>query len=199
MASEATTYVETSRSKIRTKLGDDIDDEEFHVVWSDYVQEVIWWLKDSKKERDSNIMKAVVGLIKYDAITQEKLQNVGRGDYESFKKDLSAEGIPKAICDLLFEKYVATKKRSASHDRDGDGKKIKLLERSDPDTTVSILFTNIHRTQDGSTVWTFAENILDSRDNLLYVRDCYPKMYDEMWRLAVRNKGVMETDYYLSL
>ena len=58
MLSEATTYVETIRSKIRTKLGDDIDDEEFHVVWSDDVQEVIWWLKDSKKERDSNIMKA---------------------------------------------------------------------------------------------------------------------------------------------
>ena len=73
MASEATTYVETIKSKVRTKLGDDIDDEEFHVVWSEYVQEAIWWLKDSRKERDSNIMKAVVGLIKYDAITQEKL------------------------------------------------------------------------------------------------------------------------------
>ena len=67
---------------------------------------MIWWLKDSKKERDSNIMKAVVGLIKYDAITLEKLQNVGRGDYDKFTEKLSAEGIPKAICDLLFEKYV---------------------------------------------------------------------------------------------
>jgi len=51
-------------------------------------------------------MKAVVGLIKYDAITLEKLQNVGRGDYDKFTEKLSAEGIPKAICDLLFEKYV---------------------------------------------------------------------------------------------
>jgi len=49
---------------------------------------VIWWLKDSKKERDSNIMKAVVGLIKYDAIPLEKLQNVGRGDYDKFTEKL---------------------------------------------------------------------------------------------------------------
>jgi len=74
---------------------------------------------------------------------------------------------------------------------------MKLLERSDPAATAGALFSIIHCTQDGSDdVWTFAENILDSRNKLLYVRDCYPKIYDEMWRFAVRNKGVKETDYY---
>jgi len=66
---------------------------------------VIWWLKDSKKERDSNIMKAVVGLIKYDGITQEKIQNISENKKE-FAERFSAKGVPDAICDLLLEKYV---------------------------------------------------------------------------------------------
>ena len=52
---------------LKTVLEDGCDEEEFHFAWSDYIMEIIWWLKDSKKERDSNIIKAVVGLIKYDA------------------------------------------------------------------------------------------------------------------------------------
>jgi len=55
------------RGKVKTVLGDGCDEEEFHFAWSDYIKEKVWWLKDSKKERDSNIIKAVVGLIKYDA------------------------------------------------------------------------------------------------------------------------------------
>jgi len=75
-------------------------------------------LTEKKKERF--LFASLKGLIAYGVGEQEDLQNVGRGDYESFTKDLSAEGIPKAICDLLFEKYVATKKRHGSDESAGD-------------------------------------------------------------------------------
>jgi len=90
----------------KVKLRSVSDDKEFDEAWSDFVQELVWQLKNSKKKRDSNIIKSTVGLIHSDAISKEDLQNIGRGDYESFKKDLSAKGVPDAICDLLFEKYV---------------------------------------------------------------------------------------------
>jgi len=90
----------------KVKLRSVSDDKEFDEAWSDFVQELVWQLKNSKKKRDSNIIKSTVGLIHSDAISKEDLQNIGRGDYESFKKDLSAKGVPDAICDLLLEKYV---------------------------------------------------------------------------------------------
>jgi len=48
------------------------------------------------------------GLMKYPATTKVQLQNIS-DDKKEFRDTLTAEGIPKAICDLLFEKYVATK------------------------------------------------------------------------------------------
>jgi len=52
----------------------------------------------------------LLGLIKYPAITHEMIQNIS-DDKKEFRDTLTVEGIPKVICDLLFEKYVATKKR----------------------------------------------------------------------------------------
>jgi len=179
----ASTYVETIRSKVRTKLGDDIDDEEFHVVWSDYIQEVTWWLKDSKKERDSNIMKAVVGLIKYDAITLEKLQNIS-DDKKEFKKDLSAEGIPKAICDLLFEKYVATKKRSGIGESDGDRKR-RCLEQ-DGHLSMEVFCRELSTGKEvvvgGAEFIQFKHELLgmSAYPEKLFVRECYKSMYDKV-------------------
>jgi len=61
---------------------------------------------------DHEILLAIFVLKKNEIIREKKLQNVGRGDYELFKKGLSAMGVPDAICDLLFENYVS-KSRSA--------------------------------------------------------------------------------------
>jgi len=113
-------YLDFISAKI--KLKGVFEDAEFNEVWSDSLKEVAWWLKDSMKKKDSNAVKTVVGLIKYDAITKEDLQNVGRGDYVVFEKDLSAKGVPDAICDLLFQKHVAIKKSNA---RNGSGGSIE--------------------------------------------------------------------------
>jgi hypothetical protein len=61
------------------------------------------------KGRDQDDVVAVaVGLIVYGVTTEEELQDVA--DYEEeFARRLTADkyGIPAAICDLLFAKYVA--------------------------------------------------------------------------------------------
>jgi len=63
------------------------------------MKEIVWWLKDSKKVRDSNIVKAVVGSIKCDAMSHESLRNISNNKYE-FAESLTAKGVPDSICDL---------------------------------------------------------------------------------------------------
>jgi len=48
------------------------------------------------------------GLMKYPATTKVQLQNTSDNNKESAER-LSAKEVPDAICDLLFEKYVAKK------------------------------------------------------------------------------------------
>jgi hypothetical protein len=45
----------------------------------------------------------------YGVTTEEDLQGVGQGEYAEFKLQLTADkyGVPAAICDMLFAKYVA--------------------------------------------------------------------------------------------
>jgi len=112
------------------------------------------------------------------------LQNVSRGDYELFKKDLSAEVIPKAICDLLFEKYVATKKRSASDESAGDRKKRKVLDRNSKLREIQC-FVGLHGTMEVGELLQFGKNILGSETSTLWVRSCYPRLYDKLWSDAV--------------
>jgi hypothetical protein len=46
-------------------------------------------------------------LILYGVTNEKELQGVGQGEYAEFKRQLAEEGVPKAICDLLFAKNVA--------------------------------------------------------------------------------------------
>jgi hypothetical protein len=46
-------------------------------------------------------------LILYGVMNEKELQGVGQGEYAEFKRQLAEEGVPKAICDLLFAKNVA--------------------------------------------------------------------------------------------
>ena len=55
--------------------------------------------------KKQEVFLGLFGLIKYPAITHEMIQNIS-DDKKEFRDTLTAEGIPKAICDLLFEKYV---------------------------------------------------------------------------------------------
>jgi hypothetical protein len=61
------------------------------------------------KGRDQDdVVAAAVGLIVYSVTTEEELQGVA-DNKEEFKRQLTADkyGVPAAICDLLFAKYVA--------------------------------------------------------------------------------------------
>ena len=71
---------------------------------------MVSFLVDEKSEDPDNVVEAAVGLIVYGAITQEKLQGVD-DNKEEFKRQLTADkdGVPAAICDLLFGKYWAGK------------------------------------------------------------------------------------------
>jgi hypothetical protein len=79
-------------------------------MWSDFIKDVVSFLINEKSEDSDNVVEAAVGLIVYGATTQEKLQGVGQGEYAEFKRQLAEEGVPKAICDMLFAQYVAPSK-----------------------------------------------------------------------------------------
>jgi len=50
-----------------------------------------------KKKKESFLFASLKGLIAYGVEEEEDLQNAGRGDYDKFQTNLSAEGIPNSI------------------------------------------------------------------------------------------------------
>ena len=58
--------------------------------------------------KKQEVFFGLFGLMKYHATTKVQLRNISDDD-EKFTRKLSARGVPDAICDLLFEKYVAKK------------------------------------------------------------------------------------------
>ena len=79
--------------------------------WSVFVVDVVSFLL-GKHKKQSFVVAAAVGLIVYGVTTEEDLQGVAGQppDDEKFKRQLAEEGVPKAICDMLFAQYVATSK-----------------------------------------------------------------------------------------
>ncbi len=77
--------------------------------WSD-VEDVVSFLLNEGEKR-SKVAAAAVGLIVYGATTKDKLQGVAGQppDQKNFRDTLTADkyGVPAAICDMLFGKYVA--------------------------------------------------------------------------------------------
>ncbi len=47
-------------------------------------------------------MEAAAGLIVYGVTTLEKRPDVGQCEYADYTRKLVEEGVPKAICDMLF-------------------------------------------------------------------------------------------------
>ena len=79
--------------------------------WSVFVEDVVSLLL-KQGETHPQVVAATAGLIVYGATTQEKLQGVAGQppDDEKFKRQLADKyGVPAAICDMLFGKYVASK------------------------------------------------------------------------------------------
>jgi hypothetical protein len=81
------------------------------------------------------------------------------------ERQLAEEGVPKAICDLLFAQYVAGKSgrgRSGSGGEldDRSGKRQRVLERGNP-VGIARLWSVLHKTKelDGD-VLQFEDNVL---------------------------------------
>jgi hypothetical protein len=85
-------------------------------MWSAFIKDVVSFLVDEKSEDPDNVVEAAVGLTVYGATTQEKLQGVAGQppDDEKFTRKLGEEGVPKAICDMLFDEYVANARQVRS-------------------------------------------------------------------------------------
>jgi hypothetical protein len=79
-----------------------------------FIEKVGEWLVEDKNEDEDDVVEALVGLISYGATTEEKLQNVA-DDKKGFADRLSPKGVPDAICDLLFEQYVAKSRRESGN------------------------------------------------------------------------------------
>jgi hypothetical protein len=78
-------------------------------MWSDFLKHAVAFLLAKGRDQD-DVVAAAVGLIVYGVTTEEDLQGVAGQppDDEKFKRQLAREeGVPKAICDLLFAQYVA--------------------------------------------------------------------------------------------
>jgi len=118
--------------------------------WTPLLEDIGNLLTEKKKERF--LFASLKGLIAYGVGEEEDLQNISDDD-EKFARKLSAKGVPDAICDLLFEKYVATKKRSASDESD-DSNKYSLRE----------LFNNQALQTLGNDGISFAGHHLNRRD-----------------------------------
>ena len=76
--------------------------------WTPLLEEVGTYLRDDEERDEEDIGAALCGLIKYKLKKLKDFQNISDNKKE-FAERLSAKGVLDAICDLLFEKYVATK------------------------------------------------------------------------------------------
>ena len=164
--------------------------------WEGFVEKVALWLLDEKKEDGDDVAAAVTGLIVYGATTEEKLQRVGMGEYMKFKETLSAEGVPKAICDLLFERYAGgesagkKKKRPGSGGLDGSQAAVKRQAVGEGEFFASITKCEIL----SSSVHKFPQRIVDSSGkHLLFMRDCYVPLYNKVVDLAPERDAVIVT------
>ena len=160
--------------------------------WTPLLEEVGNYLLKEKGEDEEDVIDALCGLIKYKVKKLEHLQNISDSKKE-FRDALTAKGVPDAICDLLFEKYVEKKKRSASDESDGDRKRQKILDRSKPEA-IGKMCSVLHKSEAKQDVYSFASEVLDSKNSILYVRESYPKMYAQLWALAIMKtkKGKIE-------
>ena len=123
----------------------------------------------------------------FDQIQGEKiehLQNISDSKKE-FRGALTAKGVPGAICDLLFEKYVEKKKRRGEMDH-------RPVKRRVVGTAK--FFTTITDCKVSGRVCSFEHKITDSDGRkLLYVRDCYDSLYEKVVDLAPSHTGVIVT------
>jgi hypothetical protein len=74
--------------------------------WSEFVKDVAWWLHIEKERDDEDTIDAAAGLIVYGIRGKQDLINVA-DNKKDFSNRLEPKVVLPAICDSLFNKYVA--------------------------------------------------------------------------------------------
>ena len=107
MSDNTMAYLEKVKESVRTTL---LEKNKILLEkeWSVFVREVVIILRE--KGEEDYVVATATGLIVYGATTEEKLKNIAPDNKKEFRDTLTAKGVPDAICDLLFEKYVANRK-----------------------------------------------------------------------------------------
>ena len=84
-------------------------------MWSDFLERTVAFLFANDRDQD-DVVATAVGLIVYGVITEKELQGVAGQppDDEKFTRKLGEEGVPKAICDMLFDEFVANARQVRS-------------------------------------------------------------------------------------
>jgi HNH endonuclease len=82
--------------------------------WSEFVKEVVWLLHIDEERDDADTIEAAVGLIVYGIRKKQDLIRVAGNppNSEAFNRKLEATGVRPAICDILFDKYIAQRRSS---------------------------------------------------------------------------------------
>jgi hypothetical protein len=96
-------------SKIKSdvkKAVEDTNNDWDEESWTDFVEEEVLPLLRQQDRRDTQIVQAAVGLIKYGIRNKADLIDVA-DTKESFRNTLKLYGMLPAICDKLYKKYVA--------------------------------------------------------------------------------------------
>jgi hypothetical protein len=95
------------KDQVKQKLSGEWKEER----WTEFVKEVAWWLHSSRGEAGTHVaVGAATGLITYGVSNEEDLQHIA-DDKKEFRDELKAEGILPAICNSLFDEYVAPQLR----------------------------------------------------------------------------------------
>jgi hypothetical protein len=70
--------------------------------------------KEEKIFNDDDTIDVAVGLIKYPIYTEKGLKLVAGNPPDSltFQKTLTQVGVPRTVCDVLFEQYLAPKRKT---------------------------------------------------------------------------------------
>ena len=94
------TRIHSIKEEVQNEVGDDWSDD----VWTDFVIEIVNLLHEKGKS-NAMIVATAAGLMSYGIEDRQHLINVGDSKKE-LREALTPQGVPAAICDLLFNEYV---------------------------------------------------------------------------------------------
>lgn len=105
---ESTTNRDEWLAQIEKSAQSKAGDKWKRALWSEFLKKVVWWLRNEESRDDEDAIAAAVGLVTYRIKNEDDLKRVAGQppDGVVFNQKLKEEGIPAAICDILFNKYL---------------------------------------------------------------------------------------------